>query len=773
MPNLLDRLKTALADRYAIEREIGAGGMATVYLAEDLKLHRKVALKVLRPELAAALGPERFLREIEIAAKLHHPHILPLHDSGEADGFLYYVMPYVEGESLRQRLAHEQRLTIDEVLTITNDVAAALAYAHSQGVIHRDVKPENILLHHGEPMVADFGIALAVTSAGGERLTETGLSLGTPAYMSPEQVAGDCDPDARSDVYSLACVVYEMLAGEPPYDAPTAAAIIAKQASEPVPSVTRRRKDTPVHVDAAIERALAKDPDNRFQSATIFADALVKSRPPGIATAGLIPAVDSPISDKSIVVLPFTNLSPDPDDAYFSDGLTEELITDLIRIRDLRVVSSASAFRLKGTNKDLHSIGSELGVRYVLEGRVRKSGRSVRITAQLVDVQDDSPTWADKFSGDLENIFELQELVSHAIADALKVQLAPALPAPNAAAAEMLLRGRHFLRQQSGDGMHKALECFQRATELDGNYAPTFSALAETYVLMSQAWDALAPKETASKAKAAAKRALELDDTLPEAHVAYGQVATYHDWDLATAEHAFRDALRLNPNHAEAHKWYAMLLIWLDTRFAEALEHITWAIELDPLNPWLQVQCVWVHSFSRDFEGAIARAREVVNLAPLYGYGHYALGASLAMVGMVGEAVERLHRAIDLDGRSIHYVALLGLHYAMAGRQADALECLAELEVHERDGKSVWAWKLHIFAGLGETDRVMQCLEQAFEERSASLVFLLTHPLVDCVRDDPRFGDLLRRMNLEHLATYRPESSWNPTASPSPTSNGA
>lgn len=762
MSNPVERLAKALSDRYEIERELGAGGMATVYLARDLKHDRQVAVKVLRPELAAVLGAERFLQEIKTTANLQHPHILPLFDSGEANGFFYYVMPYIEGESLRQRLGREQRMAIDEVLTITNDVAAALSYAHSKGVIHRDVKPENIMFHHGEPLVGDFGIALAVTSAGGERLTETGWSMGTPAYMSPEQVAGERELDARSDVYGLACVVYEMLVGVPPYDGPTAAAIIRNQASQSVPSILQERSDVAPHIDAAVRHALANDPDDRFASIDVFAAALSSAERIDLMVGGSPTKAPTSTSDKSLVVLPFTNASDDPDDAYFSDGLTEELITDLIRIRDLRVVSSASAFRLKGTNKDLRSIGSELGVRYVLEGRMRKSGRSVRITAQLVDVQDDSPVWADKFSGDLENIFELQERVSHAIADALKVQLAPTLPAPNAEAAEMLLRGRHFLRQQSDDGLHKALECFQRATELDRHYAPAFSALAETYVLLSQTWDALAPKEAAPKAKAAAKRAIELDATLPEAHVAYGQVATYHDWDLAAAEHAFREALRLSPNHVEAHKWYAMLLIWLDTRFAEALEHITRAIELDPLNPWVQVQCVWVHYFSRDFEGAIARAREAVNLAPLFGYGHYALGGSLATVGMVGEGVERLHRAINLDGRSVHYVSWLGFSYVMEGRQSEALDCLAELEVHERDGKSVWAWKLPIFAGLGETDRVMRCLEEAFEERSASLVFHLTHPLVDCVRNDPRFADLLRRMNVEHLAAYRPEPRWEP-----------
>src|SRR5213082_585720 len=273
MTNLFDRLHTALADRYRLERELGAGGMATVYLARDLKHDRPVALKLLRPELAAVLGAERFLREIRLTAQLQHPHILTLIDSGEADGFLYYVMPYVEGESLRQRLEREGQLPLDEAQRITRAIATALDFAHGRGVIHRDIKPENIMLHQGEPMVADFGIALAVSSAGRERLTETGLSLGTPAYMSPEQASAEPRLDGRSDQYSLACVLYEMLAGEPPYAGPTAQAIIAKRLTEPIPHLGTVRQVPPA-VEVAVTRALAKAPADRFATVGAFIAAL-------------------------------------------------------------------------------------------------------------------------------------------------------------------------------------------------------------------------------------------------------------------------------------------------------------------------------------------------------------------------------------------------------------------------------------------------------------------------------------------------------------------
>jgi serine/threonine protein kinase len=322
----IDRLRAALGSRYAIHRLLGRGGMAAVYLASDMKHGRPVAVKVLLPEIVPALGGDRFLREIRVTANLQHPHILALYDSGEADGLLYYVMPFVEGESLRQRLQRETQLRVEDALRLTKQVALALSFAHRHGVVHRDIKPENILLHEGVAMVADFGIALAIRAAGSERLTETGLSLGTPEYMSPEQIAGERTIDERSDVYSLACVLYEMLAGQPPFTAATGPAVFARHLTDPVPAITTVRPGVSPFVASAVTRALAKTPADRFASAEAFVMAL---------RAG--PSAIEP-ETKSIVVLPFENLSPDPENAYFSDGLTEELIAELSGIRALRVI---------------------------------------------------------------------------------------------------------------------------------------------------------------------------------------------------------------------------------------------------------------------------------------------------------------------------------------------------------------------------------------------------------------------------------------------------
>src|SRR6266550_983604 len=375
MERVREALSAALGDRYRIERVLGRGGMATVYVAEDLRHRRQVAIKVLRPDVAAAIGADRFLREIAIAARLTHPHVLPLIDSGQADGSLYYVMPYVRGETLRERLVREQRFALKDALRIARELGAGLDYAHREGFVHRDVKPENVLLADGHAVLADFGIARAIFQAGGEHVTEVGLAIGTPEYMSPEQAAGDRELDGRCDEYALACVVYEMLAGEPPFSGDSARAIVAKHLSEPPAPLRARRPDAPAAVEQALARALAKDPADRFASVAAFMTALEETRPGAVASVVG--------RTRSIAVLPFVNASADPDNEYLSDGISDELINALTKVDGLRIASRTSAFALKGKPQDIRAIGALLGVSAVLEGTVRKSGDRLRITAQL------------------------------------------------------------------------------------------------------------------------------------------------------------------------------------------------------------------------------------------------------------------------------------------------------------------------------------------------------------------------------------------------------
>src|SRR5437588_2413750 len=479
--------------------------MATVYLARDLKHGRQVAIKVLGPEIAAALGPERFLREIELAARLTHPHILPLHDSGQAGASLYYVMPYIEGESLRDRLEREGPLPLEDALRITREVAGALGYAHSHDVVHRDIKPENILLSGGEAVVADFGIARALTQAGGTRLTETGIPVGTPAYMSPEQASGGGPIDGRSDVYSLACVLYEMLAGEPPYTGPTAQALIAKVMVDPVPAVRRLRPTVPPGVDQALRKALAKAPADRFASMAAFTDALSAPAAP---------------RSPSVAVLPFRNLSADPENEYFADGITEDVIAHLSKIRALKVISRTSVMAFKQREQSLKEIAARLEAATLLDGSVRRAGDRVRIVAQLIGAENDRHRWAETYDRQLTDIFGIQTDVALHIAQALKAELAVdeqtrirKEPTNDLRAYQLYLLGRHWLVRYTPVALQRAIEHFQGAIAKDPAYALAYASVAMAYAELAES-GAMAPDTAAREAKEAAAHAVRIDPQL-------------------------------------------------------------------------------------------------------------------------------------------------------------------------------------------------------------------------------------------------------------------
>ncbi|HEV8613829.1 MAG TPA: protein kinase, partial [Gemmatimonadales bacterium] len=403
MSELQARLGAGLTGRYTLERELGQGGMALVFLARDLRHDRKVALKVLRPEISVEIGAERFLREIKMAAGLTHPHILPVYDSGEAGGMLFYVMPNMEGRSLRERLEAEKQLPLDEALRITREVATALDYAHRNRVVHRDIKPENILFQEGNAMVADFGIGKALSDASG--VTQTGLAIGTPAYMSPEQASGEHEIDGRSDIYSLGCVLFEMLTGEVPFTGPNAQAIMSKRFLSPVPHVKAVR-DVPEGIDALVTRALARAPVDRFVTAGQFAEAL-RLDPGSHRTPA--DAGKSATAQKSIAVLPLANMSADPENEYFSDGMSEEIINALAKLPNLQVASRTSCFALKGKGLDIRQVGEKLGVASVLEGSVRKVGNKIRITAQLINVENGYHLWSETYDRQLEDVFAIQD----------------------------------------------------------------------------------------------------------------------------------------------------------------------------------------------------------------------------------------------------------------------------------------------------------------------------------------------------------------------------
>jgi len=511
MPDVPEQLQAAVADRYRIEEEIGRGGMAAVYLAEDLRHGRKVAIKVLLPAPGHSYEPQRFLREIRIAARLSHPQILPVHDSGECDGLLYFVMPYAGCESLRDRLHREGQLPIDAALRITRAVGTALGYAHRHHVIHRDIKPENILLQEGEPVVADFGVATAMWAAGGDNvyLTDGGFSVGTPAYMSPEQASAERDLDGRSDLYSLACVLYEMLAGQPPFAGSSARATMARHAIETPVSIRSLRPTIPLSVELALHRALAKSPAERFATMAEFCDALVA---PARTTTPLTGVTDR----RSIAVLPFVNSSADPENEYFSDGMTDELITALSKVEGLQVASRTSVFALKSLREDVRTLGSRLNVATVLDGTVRKSGNRIRVTVQLSRVSDGRLLWSERYDREMSDVFAIQDEIAGTIVRTLRSTLLGDLgdPTPvrytaNVKAYSLYLKGRFCWNRRTQEGIREGIHYFEQAIAEDPEYALAYSGLADSYALDLD-YKGAAVFEGMERAKAEARKAIAL-----------------------------------------------------------------------------------------------------------------------------------------------------------------------------------------------------------------------------------------------------------------------
>lgn len=747
-----ERLGEALADRYTLKRKVGGGGMSTVYLAEDLKHDRQVAVKVLRPELAHDLGPSRFLREIKIAARLRHPHILPLYDSGNVDGLLYYVMPYVEGDSLRDRLNREKQLAIPDALRIAQEVAEALSYAHQQGVVHRDVKPENILLSSGHAEVVDFGIARMWSAAGTEQLTQPGVAIGTPAYMSPEQASGSHELDARSDIYSLACMLYEMLAGQPPFTGPTAENVLQQHIAAPPPRVRVIRVAVSEELERVLQQALRKVPADRFATAQEFADALTAG---AAATAHHVSGVmTARPAEKSIAVLPFINMSADPENEYFSDGITEEIISALSRLKEFRVAARSSSFAFKGRSADIAEVAARLNVATVLEGSVRKAGNQLRITAQLINAADGYHLWSERYDRELKDVFAIQDELAQAIVRTLKGQLANdeqpqtvRQSTDNIVAYELYLRGRYVEKTRTRDGIAKGIEYFKQAIRESENNAPAYAGLADSYYYQAF-YRYSSPRESFPKASDAASKALAIDDSLAEAHASLGAVKFYYDWDWDGADRAFRRAIELNPNHAVGHHWHAECLASM-RRPDEALAAVSKAHELDPLSLTVNAGLGWVHYFGRRYDEAIQRFEKTLELDPDYVFLNWFLGQAYLGKGMVEEAVAAFQRGMDRSGGHPGMAAYLGHACARAGKNSEALRLYRELEERAQRTYIPCDYLAVISLGLGRTDEALEWLEKACDERSLHMVFLGVDPLFDDLRGESGFTELLSRIDLE------------------------
>src|SRR5688572_22179083 len=731
----------AAGDRYTIDRELGRGGMAVVYLARDRKHDRPVAIKILRPEIVAAEFAQRFLREIQILARLQHPHILPLLDSGttdEASPRPFYVMPYVEGETLRQRLTREGPLPEAEAIRLVREAGEALHYAHGEGLIHRDVKPENVLLSQGHALVADFGIARAADVAAADRLTRPGLSMGTPTYMSPEQAQGET-VDARADQYSLACVLYELLAGQPPFTGPDARGVLLRQVFDPVPPLTTLRPGVPGSVRRAIERALSKVPADRFGTVLEFLAALEAPEAPAAAPK------------KAIVVLPFANLSPDPDNAYFADGLMEEVIADLSRVQALTVISRTSSVKLKETDWDLRRIGRELNVRYALEGSVRRAGSTLRITAQLIDLETDAHLWAEKYSGTVDDVFDLQERLSRQIVEALRITLTPpedreiaARPIADIRAFEYYQRARQEYYRYTTEGMAAARALAEHGLAAVGPNEALYGMLGTVY-----AWSPMVllggdEETTLREAEACARRAFELNPNSAQGLSIMGQVA-YRRGQAGEAVRLLALACAADPNNPDAmHQLGGAYL--LGGRIGPMREVLTRLAELDPLTASNHCLLGMSYLLGGDPTGALPSHQRAVELDPRSTICRVCDSVALVAAGRDNEATSQFEW-LERQPSDDHLAAVaVRFRRGLTGDREAVLSPPSAAERAMAESDEYWSYLMAgAYALVGEADQALSWLEHAVTVRGwVDYVYFTRHDrFLESLRPTRRFQELM------------------------------
>jgi len=740
-PDLRDQLQHTLGTSYTLERELGGGGMSRVFVAEDTTLGRSVVVKVLPPEMASGVSIERFKREITLAARLQHPHIVPLLSAGETGGLPYFTMPFVEGESLRARLARGEEVPLKAAMHLLREVASALAYAHRKGVIHRDIKPENVLITEQHAMVTDFGVAKAIsaaTHADADGLTAVGVALGTPAYMAPEQVAGDPGADHRADIYAFGVIAYELLAGRAPFAGRTAQALMAAHVLETPEAISSRRVGVPAELSALVMRCLEKSPDDRPQSAEDILRRLDD-----------VPATHREQKDArpSIAVLPMVNTSGDPENEHFSDGLTDELIGVFSRVDGITVTGRTSTFALKGKGLSVRAITDLLHVEHVLEGSVRRAGDRLKVRVQLVNA-DGSVMWSESYDRRLEDVFAVQEEIAQAVVRALEVKLVAARgplvrPATkDLTAYDLFLKGRYVRRGMAPDQMRLAIQYFEQAVARDPSYARAYAWLSDTHWLQI----VLASRPTSEEvplAREYATAALALDSSLAEAYWAMAQLLAGFDWDRSAAERAFKRAIVLDPGFEEARHLYGIFLFhW--SRIDEAEAELTRTLEIDPLLAAAHHTFGRLHLSMRRPDQAITHLREALTLEPMFSLAHSQLGHAYLQKGMSAEAITEFEAGARIGSASDK--AHLAYGYARVGRHEDAKAILANL-VSPGNYPPPFHMAL-AYVGLADHNEAFRWLEQAREEHAPWLITVNVDRAFDPLRVDSRFGNIVRSMGL-------------------------
>jgi serine/threonine-protein kinase len=773
---------------YEIERELGHGGMATVYLARDTRHDRSVALKVINPDVSQAFGGiERFQREIAITAKLSHPNILPLHDSGETDGRLFYVAPYVRGESLRARLTRERQLPVRDAIAIARGIAGALEHAHAQGVVHRDIKPENILLADGQPIVADFGIARALEGSAAEQLTSTGVSIGTPTYMSPEQAAGE-HVDERADIYSLGCVLYEMLAGEPPFTGPTVQAIVAKKMASAVPDIRQSRDTCDEQLASTITRALARVPADRTQTATELRKLLDEADLACVANSGMVPSrartsarrrsarwpilasaavlataaavvfvvpslrqrvmrlVTGPAKIHTLAVLPLANLSGDMSQDYLADGLTDALINGLSEIGSVNVISrtSVSRYKMMKMKPKLRDIGRQLNADALIEASFRRSGDLVQVSSSLIRASDERRLWTHTYQRQIGNALELENDIASDIAEEIGAKLvdnpAAKVASVKPEAQEAYLKGSYLAGQSR---FKEAIGQFQVAVEKDPNHSAAYAALARAWYFRAF-FGEVAPVEAFSQMERAAERALEHDPRSAEAHGLVALVNVHYRWDWVAAKKEFEQALALAPSNAQVHHDYAHFLLAVGQSRESAAETER-ARKLDPANPMLTTCTGWHNLFDKQFDTSLARANESQMMMPNF-WAQIVSGWALLGKNRNDDAVAAMRKAVSLSDSLPFAEAALANALANAGKKQEAKQLLDGLLKRALSGY-VSAYDIAIvYAGLGDNDQAIAWLQKAINERSMFVVHMTWDARLDGLRADPRFNGLVKQL---------------------------
>lgn len=777
--------------KYRILEELGMGGMGVVYKAEDTKLNNIVALKFLPAELNRDKeAKRRFLNEARAARKLEHPHICTIYDIEEtADGQIFISMPFYEGGTLENKI-EQGSISMSDAIKFASEIAEALRKAHSVGIVHRDVKPANIMFTlDGELKVVDFGIAKIPT----EKVTKPGTTIGTLDYMAPEQLRGE-EVDRRIDIWALGVILYEMLTGRHPFEAENEHAKFLKILNETAKPVSDFVKDIPGELARVVEKAIQKEPEERYNEiGKLIEDINISRRKDkeketrenkggssdrkrilifrskkrlflyisGILLMliiGVPPLVNFLMhrtEGNSIAVLPLKNLTEEPSQEYFAEGITEALIAALGKIDRLRVISLTSVLQYRDTEKSIPEIASELDVQAVIEGSVQSYQDKIRITAQLINAHPEKLLWSEAYDDDQRDVLSLINEVTQSIAKQIEIELTPdeqrklgSTYAVNPEAYRKYLYGRYHWNKRTPESLAESIELFQQAIEEDSTLAPAYSGLADGLALFgSLEYGVYPPKEVMPKAKEAALTAIRLDPLLAEGHTSLANILLFYDWNWEAAKDEFEKAIDLNPSYATAHHWYGTYFILLG-KFKKAFDEIEIALGLDPYSRVISVDEGWFHQYAREYDEAVQDIQKTLELEPDFVLAHVNLGFTYTLQGKYDEAIQSFRRAKELSGDYPLSLAALSYSLAVAGRRGEALELLSKVGQISRERYVPALYFALIYMGLGDRDQAFHWIDNAFEERSGYLLYLNVDPKVDSLRSDPRFKQILKKIGF-------------------------